>query len=156
MLMSHGRATFRKADLSRAIKAVIEAMGVDVSRLRVRGDAASYEITVREAGGETTAGTQSGAEENPWDKVLSNGASGEKQHVNRIRGRDGVNRYYYRRPGRENVRLPDLTSPGFRCGLRRRRGGRGADRDRCKPIQGRQRRCHRRRISRICSVCRVE
>jgi hypothetical protein len=35
------------------------------------------------------------------------------KHVNRIRGRDGVNRYYYRRPGRENVRLPDLTSPDF-------------------------------------------
>jgi hypothetical protein len=72
------RPTFRKADLSRAIKAVIEATGVDVTRLRVRGDAAGYEITVREAGGEGTAGTEPGAEHNPWDGVLGNGASGEK------------------------------------------------------------------------------
>jgi integrase len=35
------------------------------------------------------------------------------KHVNRVRGRDSVNRYYYRRPGRESVRLPDLTSPDF-------------------------------------------
>jgi integrase len=33
--------------------------------------------------------------------------------VNRVRGRDGVSRYYYRRPGRKNVRLPDLTYPEF-------------------------------------------
>ena len=35
------------------------------------------------------------------------------KYVNRVRGRDGVNRCYFRRPGRKNVRLPDLTSPDF-------------------------------------------
>jgi integrase len=35
------------------------------------------------------------------------------KHVNRIRGRDGRNRYYYRRPGRKSVRLPDITHSGF-------------------------------------------
>jgi hypothetical protein len=35
------------------------------------------------------------------------------EYVNRVRGRDGVNRYYYRRPGFQNRRLPDLTDPAF-------------------------------------------
>jgi integrase len=36
------------------------------------------------------------------------------KNVNRVRGRDGVNRYYYRpRDGRPNMRLPDITDPGF-------------------------------------------
>jgi site-specific recombinase XerD len=35
------------------------------------------------------------------------------KYVNRIRGRDGVNRYYYRRPGRQAIRLPDLASAEF-------------------------------------------
>jgi hypothetical protein len=36
------------------------------------------------------------------------------KNVNRIRGRDGVNRYYYRpRNGRPDIRLPDITDPGF-------------------------------------------
>jgi integrase len=33
--------------------------------------------------------------------------------VNRIRGRDGVNRYYFRRRGHKNIPLPDLSSPDF-------------------------------------------
>ena len=36
------------------------------------------------------------------------------KNVNRVRGRDGVNRYYYRpRNGRPDIRLPDITDPGF-------------------------------------------
>jgi integrase len=36
------------------------------------------------------------------------------KNVNRIRGREGVNRYYYRpRNGRPDIRLPDITDPGF-------------------------------------------
>ena len=34
-------------------------------------------------------------------------------HTNRVRGRDGVNRYYHRLPGFPNLRLPDLADPGF-------------------------------------------
>jgi integrase len=34
-------------------------------------------------------------------------------HTNRVRGRDGVNRYYHRLPGFPNLRLPDLTDRGF-------------------------------------------
>jgi hypothetical protein len=71
--MSRGPATFRQADLSRAIRAVIEATGVDVTRLRVRGDAAGFEITVRDADSEGTAGTKPGNGEsagpNEWDEV---------------------------------------------------------------------------------------
>jgi hypothetical protein len=74
--MSRGPATFRQSDLSRAIKAVIEATGVDLSRLRVRGDSAGFEITIRSEG--EAAGTDPGAERNHWDEVLVNGASGEK------------------------------------------------------------------------------
>jgi hypothetical protein len=36
------------------------------------------------------------------------------KNVNRVRGRDGVNRYYYRpRNGRPDIRLPNITDPGF-------------------------------------------
>ena len=35
------------------------------------------------------------------------------QYVNRVRGRDGVNRYYYRRAGRKAVSLPSPSSPDF-------------------------------------------
>jgi hypothetical protein len=74
--MSRGPATFRLADLSRAVRGMVEA-GVDVARLRIKIDkAGTIDITVRSEG--EAAGTDPGAERNPWNEVLVNGASGEK------------------------------------------------------------------------------
>jgi hypothetical protein len=74
--MSRGPAKFRQADVTRAVRGMVAA-GVDEARLRVRIDkAGTIDITVR--GESETAGTDAGAERNPWDEVLTNGASGEK------------------------------------------------------------------------------
>jgi hypothetical protein len=74
--MSRGSATFRQAALTRAVRGMVAA-GVDVARLRVKIDkAGTIDITVRSEG--EAAGTVPGAERNPWDEVLVNGASSEK------------------------------------------------------------------------------
>jgi hypothetical protein len=67
--MSRGPATFRQAELSRAIRAVLEATGVAVSRLRVRGGKAGFEITIRDEA--EAAGTNPGVERNEWDEVYN-------------------------------------------------------------------------------------
>jgi hypothetical protein len=65
--MSKGPATFRQADLSRAVKAM-RAAGVDVARLRVTIDkTGTIEITVR--GGE--GGKGDAAAPNEWDEVYN-------------------------------------------------------------------------------------
>jgi hypothetical protein len=65
--MSKGPATFRQADLSRAVKAM-RAAGVDVARLRVTIDkTGTIEITVR--GGE--GGNGDAAAPNEWDEVYN-------------------------------------------------------------------------------------
>ena len=65
--MPRASAKFRKAELTRAIRAVIEATGVDVSRLRVRGNDKGYEITVR--GASEKADINESNESNEWDNL---------------------------------------------------------------------------------------